>query len=47
MNSGATEMKFGSHNDGGDDEYRGVGLVEISKIFAMQADFVCWVASFA
>ena len=34
-------MVFGSHKGRDDSEHSGVGLVEISKIFALQVDLVC------
>ena len=33
------EIKFVSFDGGDDGEHNGVGLVDISKIFAMQDDF--------
>ena len=39
-NSGAKEMEFSLFDGGDDDEYNGVVFVEVSKIFAMQDDFI-------
>ena len=36
VNNGARETNFGLFGGGGDDEYRGIGLVEISKAFETQ-----------
>ena len=38
-NNGAKEMEFGLLDSGEDGEHSGVGLVEKSRIFAMQNDF--------
>ena len=39
-------MEFGSVDGGHDGEYNGVGFVGISRIFAMQDDYVNGTASF-
>ena len=44
--NGASELEFGSFDGGGDDDYTGVGLVEISEIFAMQNAFFFGIEQF-
>ena len=38
-NSGNLEVELGSFGGGQDCEHKGVGLVEVSKIFVTQDDF--------
>ena len=42
----ATEVKFASFDGAGDGGHSGVGLVEISKMFATQVDFFNGMAPF-